>query len=487
MAEQLSGLRGENQLRDYQQDIVNKVKDKLKKTIKRNYFICLPQGSGKTVIALAILSELINDGLVKKALMLSPRSNLVAQWSKESHTLFYGLNVLTNPTISKKGIEKILPKINLPEVHGFATTIQSFKNFMKQQYFKEKDFDLVIIDEAADLIIARDFFEKYRMSNYATGLNEWYKTTKIFLMPYQIREDKLEEMTNRFKPALCEVIKEEIKDESVTQLTYKINDPVLIDDGYINGFIEVLNTAYLKTRQRVKQFLKKKNIKGYEQNLETLVNPHIIAKLKKTYRLTDGDINQLMTLISKYILYNHIMKWFLYSNRLDIQRSILAEHSDVEKWLAYKDKKIEKLLELLKKLIDENIKIYIYSQYVSTAKLLFQTIKDELKLTDKDIFVVTGEDQENQSIKLEEYIESGKILIATPVFDKGTDIGGKIKQKKAIIVYTPPYNKDNLFQVVGRIRGGDIFMLAYRGFEEDQIKNLIELLREGLQKEEITE
>ena len=177
------------------------------------------------------------------------------------------------------------------------------------------------------------------------------------------------------------------------------------------------------------------------------------------------------------------MKWFLYSNRLDIQRSILAEHSDVEKWLAYKDKKIEKLLEVLKKIIDENIKIYIYSQYVSTAKLLFQTIKEELKLTDKDIFVVTGEDQENQSIKLEEYIESGKILIATPVFDKGTDIGGKIKQKKAIIVYTPPYNKDNLFQVVGRIRGGDIYMLAYRGFEEDQIKNIIEILRECLQKE----
>ena len=480
MSEIKSGFKGT--LEPLQIEITKEIESYVKDTHKKNFFISLKQGAGKTIIALNILSELKNKGLVKKALVLIPRSNLVGHWAKECNKMFYNLSILPNPTLSKKGIEKILPQIHNQEIDGFATTIQSFRNFVKKGYIREEDFDLVIIDEASDLIVAKDFFEKFRMSNYAYGLEQWKKPMKIFLMPHQVREDKIEALVEKFNPKLTEVIRREVTSDS-GRLTYNVHNPILIDDGFVNEFIEVIQSFYSDTRRKVVRFLKQKRIKGFEENLETLVNPYLVSKLKKNYRLTDGDINLLNTLISKYILFKHIRNWFLYSNRVDIERSILAEQIEVNKWLKQEDKKLAVLIKLLKEQVAEEKKVFIYSQYVSLARFLFNLIKKELNLSEKDIYVVTGEDQDDQSDKLEDFIEEGKILIATPVFDKGTDIGGKIKGKKAVILFTPPYNKDNLFQVAGRIRGGDIYTLAYRGYEEEQITPLINILRDKFMKE----
>ncbi len=476
MNENKSGFKGTLEL--LQVEITKEVENYIKDTHKKNFFISLKQGAGKTIIALNILSELKNKGIFKKALVLIPRSNLVGHWAKECNKMFYGLSILPNPTLSKKGIEKILPKIHQNEIDGFATTIQSFRNFVKKGYIGEKDFDVVIIDEASDLVVAKDFFEKFRMSNYALGLEQWKKTIKIFLMPYQVRGDKIEALVNKFNPKITQVIRREATSDS-GRLNYIVHDPIIINDAYVNEFIEVIQNFYSETRRKVIRFLKQKKIKGFEENLETLVNPYLIAKLKKNYGLTSIDINQLNTLISKYILYKHIKNWFLYSNREDITRSILSEQSTVNKWLKQEDKKLSALLKLLQEQIKEEKKVFIYSQYVSLAKFLFKLIKKELNLSENDIYVVTGEDQDDQSDKLEKFIEEGKILIATPVFDKGTDIGGKITGKKAVILFTPPYNKDNLLQVAGRIRGGEVFTLAYRGYEEEQLRCLIEVLKDN--------
>lgn len=478
--EKKSGFKGT--LEPLQTEITKEVENYLKETHNKNFFISLRQGAGKTIIALNILSELKNKGVVKKALVLIPRSNLVGHWAKECNKMFFGLSIIANPTLSKKGIEKILPQVHNNEVDGFATTIQSFRNFVRKGYIQEKDFDIVIVDEASDLVVAKDFFEKFRMSNYASGLEQWNKTIKLFLMPHQVREDKIEALTNRFGSKITKVIRKEVTSDS-GRLTYNVHDPLIVDDAYVNEFVEVIQGFYSDTRRKVVRFLKQKRIKGFEENLETLVSPYLIARLKKNYGLTDTDINLLNTLISKYILFKHIKNWFLYSNREDIGRSILAEQVNVSRWLKQEDKKLAILIQLLKEQLKEEKKIFIYSQYVSLAKFLFNLIKKELGLTDNEIYVVTGEDQDDQSDKLERFIEEGKILIATPVFDKGTDIGGKIVGKKAVILFTPPYNKDNLLQVAGRIRGGDVYTLAYRGFEEDQLTPIVEMLKEKFMKE----
>ncbi|HDN73941.1 MAG TPA: hypothetical protein ENG16_02820, partial [Archaeoglobus sp.] len=230
-----------------------------------------------------------------------------------------------------------------------------------------------------------------------------------------------------------------------------------------------------RIRRRVGRLLKKRGIDGYMENLETLLNPKVIERLRKIYNIETEVIKQIQTLISKYILIQHVKKWFLYSNREELARSVLAAQFEVKQWLSEEDKKLEKLAEAVKSLLEQDKKVYIFSQYVATAELISNFLCEKLNLSD-GITLITGE-VEDQFIKLENFQKNGKILVATPVFDKGTDI----PKADAVIVFTPPLSKEGLFQVVGRIRGGEVIFLAYRGYEEEIINELVKSLKESFQ------
>lgn len=102
-----------------------------------------------------------------------------------------------------------------------------------------------------------------------------------------------------------------------------------------------------------------------------------------------------------------------------------------------------------------------------------------MQLKPRDIVLITGLD-EDQYIKLDSFKRAGRILVTTPVFDKGTDI----PQADAIIVYTPPLRIERLLQVIGRIRGGEIVLLAYEGYEEEIINQVADRLRQAFAKVE---
>jgi superfamily II DNA or RNA helicase len=122
-------------------------------------------------------------------------------------------------------------------------------------------------------------------------------------------------------------------------------------------------------------------------------------------------------------------------------------------------------------------KIYIFSQYVATAELITNHLTEKLSLKPRDIVIITGADEADaQFEKLNSFKTAGKILVTTPVFDKGTDI----PQADEIIVYTPPFSNEKLFQVVGRIRGGEVVFLAYKGLEEAMTAQIADVLRKAL-------
>ena len=166
------GLREGFSFRDYQKLIIGETLKEFEKKSRQNIFISLPQGTGKTIIALAALSKLINDNKLKKVLVLIPRRVLVNQWVDKSQEMFYGLGLIKNPTLSKESFEKIRGWLKHSGAVGIAMTMQSFKNVVRKEYFTEKDFDMVIVDEAADLVISRDFIEGFRMSKYLKGLEK---------------------------------------------------------------------------------------------------------------------------------------------------------------------------------------------------------------------------------------------------------------------------------------------------------------------------
>jgi len=469
------GLKKEIKLYEHQKFYVKKILKDIETTNKINYFISLPQGAGKTLIALFILSELLNKKKVERALVLLPSRNLVDQWVEEAQKMFFGLKLLDVNKIrkNKKGnIEKKDLMVNLKHSNavGIAMTIHSFRNFMKKGYFGERDFDLVIIDEASDSTLAKDFLEKYRMSYYLKGLEKW-KNLKLLVFPKDVDEDKLKTMIKKFNENLSEIIREE--PENIEKLQYEIKDPIIIDDPLVNYFTEVLNNEYKTIKRKVLNLLKKLNIKGYQENLETLLRPKTMQRLKRIYRLDEETITIIQVLIIKYILIKHLLKWFLYSSRKELKKTLLASQFQVKEWLDHKDKKLEKLKEVVKNLLDEKKKIYIYSEYVSTAEMIFSYLKEDLNLKDDEIGLITGR-VEDQYTRLDRFKKKGKILISTPVFDKGTDI----PEVNSAIIFTPSRNIERLHQIKGRIRGGEIITLAYKGYEEEIIKYIVQLLRD---------
>lgn len=466
-----SGPREKLKLRSYQKEIMEEILHKIDEN-KINIFLSLPQGAGKTIIALAVLSELINRNIVKSVLIILPRRVLVDQWVDRAQELFYGLGLMKNPTSSKMSIYKIRGWLKHSGAVGICMTCHSFKNYIKKEYFSEEDFDLVMVDEAADLVVAKDFIEGFRMSAYLKGLEKW-KVPKLLILPYHVSERKIKKMINKFGPQSY-LIRRYIK---VSEFICTVNDPIIIEDPYINIFVNALEERYKKMRTSVIRLLNKYGIEGYKENLETLLNPRTLERLKKIYHIDNESLQQIQTMITKYILLQHVKKWFLYSNRDELSRSIFASQKDVKEWLRYEDKKLLKLGEIVRAYLKKKYKVYIYSQYIATARIITDYLREKLRLKSRDVVLITGLD-EDQYIKLDSFKRAGKVLITTPIFDKGTDI----PQADAIVIYTPPMSLEKLFQVVGRIRGGEIVLLAYKGYEEDVINQIAEKLREAFAK-----
>jgi superfamily II DNA or RNA helicase len=476
---EVCGLREGFRLRDYQTLIVSETLKEFEEKSRQNVFISLPQGTGKTIIALAALSKLVNENKVKKVLVLIPRRVLVNQWVDKAQEMFYGLGLIKNPTLSKESIEKTRGWLKHSGAVGIAMTMQSFKNVVRKEYFTEKDFDMVIVDEAADLVISKDFIDGFRMSKYLKGLEKW-QIPKLFLLPYHVKEKKIEGLINKFGKD-SSLIRRMVQE---AQFAATVRDPIIIEDPRINIFVETLLKKYKKLKTEVHRVLDQYGIEGYRENLETLLNPDVLDRLRKVYGLDESTIQYLQVAIVKYILIQHIEKWFLYSNRSELSRSILSAQVDVENWLSYEDKKLNKLVEVVKSQIDNNRKVYIFSQYVSTAELITDYLAQKLTLKPRDIVLITGQDDaEEQYSKLDSFKRVGRILVTTPVFDKGTDI----PQANAIIVYTPPLNTEKLFQVVGRIRGGEVLFLAYKGYEEDTMNQVADQLRRAFASAEVEE
>lgn len=465
-----SGLRDWVEPYEHQIYYKEKILNLIKTTDKINYFISLPQGAGKTLIALWILSELINARRVKRALILAPRRNLVDQWIEEAQKMFYGLHIIKNPTLSKKNIVKIMGTLKHSNACGIAMTIQSFRNFMKKEYFLETDFDLVIIDEASDAALAKDFISKYRMSYYLEGLEKW-NNIKLLTFPQHIEESKLENMIKKFGEKRSILIMEQ--PEGIEQLEYQVHDPITISDPIINEISTILNQAHKKIRKGVIKILDDYNIPGYRENLETLLRTKTMEKIKEKYALPNDAVQAIQIGIMKYTLIKHLKRWFLYSNREEIKRTIFASQYQVKEWLNREDKKLSRLAELVSELIKQNKKIYIYSDYISTAENIYKYLKENLELSGRDIEVITGM-VENQFERLENFKKYGKVLIATPVFDKGTDI----PEAQVAIIFTPSRNLEKIHQIKGRIRGGEIITLAYEGYELEETKQIVRLLRD---------
>jgi superfamily II DNA or RNA helicase len=89
------------ELRNYQVDLIREILRHLSRG-KTNIFVSLPQGTGKTIIALSALCDLLNENNLDSILVLLPRRALVDQWVDRAKEMYYGMSLLKNPTISRR-------------------------------------------------------------------------------------------------------------------------------------------------------------------------------------------------------------------------------------------------------------------------------------------------------------------------------------------------------------------------------------------------
>lgn len=132
----ICGLRKGFSLREYQAPLVEETLKEFEDKAKQNVFISLPQGTGKTIIALATLSKLVNNGNVRRVLVLIPRRVPVNQWVDKAQEMFYVLGLIKNPTLSKESIEKIRGWLKHSGAVGIAMTMQSFKSITKKRILR---------------------------------------------------------------------------------------------------------------------------------------------------------------------------------------------------------------------------------------------------------------------------------------------------------------------------------------------------------------
>ena len=163
-------------------------------------------------------------------------------------------------------------------------------------------------------------------------------------MPYHVKEKKIEGLIKRFGKD-SSLIRRMVQE---AQFAATVRDPIIIEDPLINIFVETLLKKYKKLKTEVHRVLDQYGIEGYRENLETLLNPDVLDRLRKVYGLDESTIQYLQVAIVNYILIQHIEKWFLYSNRSELSRSILSAQIDVENWLSYEGKKLSKLVEVVK-------------------------------------------------------------------------------------------------------------------------------------------
>ena len=109
---EVCGLREGFSLRDYQTLIVSETLKEFEEKSRQNVFISLPQGTGKTITALAALSKLIDENKVKKVLVLIPRRVLVNQWVDKAQEMFYGLGLIRILRFQKKALKKYVDGLN---------------------------------------------------------------------------------------------------------------------------------------------------------------------------------------------------------------------------------------------------------------------------------------------------------------------------------------------------------------------------------------
>jgi SNF2 family DNA or RNA helicase len=422
-------------------------------------------GLGKTITAGLVLSECLERGLINNALILTPPS-LVDQWVAELKSKF---------DLDFKIIEKEEDWTSSNFLIASIDKVKTFNKLKKEFRHKkahEHTWDLLMVDEAHKLKdksttrwefvdkIPKKRFLILTATPFQNDLLELYNllhllkrghlgTIKEFKKKFLNRGNKRHPLNPReLKSKLDEVMVRRRRDETQVKYMKRIPKIVAVDltpeekEAY-DMTCELLKTQYFSA--------------GGNQMNGRLI---IYALLPKITSSSKSAMESLTKIIQneKY-----------HSKTRALAQRILEKYQNLKK-----DSKIEKLLEIIRSIYEEDkeAKILIYTRHPTTLRYMVEKLKPyNLKI----IEFLGGLEREEKTRRLKEFKESANILIST---DTGAE-GLNFQFCNNLINYDLPWNPMAVEQRIGRLdrigqkKDMKIFSLATKQTMEERVVDLI--------------
>jgi SNF2 family DNA or RNA helicase len=440
----------------YQQDAVFKVL----RDFKGRSIIADDVGLGKTIEAGMILKEYILHGLVKKVIILVPKS-VMGQWKRELKDKFLeDFHVFDNSKdffISNKGEERIITTYQIAEI--------------KKDLLKEVDWDILIIDEA------------HRLRNKKNGwffINQ-YLRTKYFLMltatPLQNRLKDLYNLVSLIDPTIFGSSRSFSSAYTVKGDPMKPFAPIKLRNTLMNNVMirRKMGETDIYLPERIVKIIPVK-LSDEEKKIYDQVT-YFARKEHRYYNETDKRSDEIFLslalqkgVVSSVFAVKKTLNKIV--NNLNLRKATrkraqeIFDESDNVKIIT----KAKVLLSLIKKEIKQE-KVIIFTERLATQDFLFKFLSDNGYKGNIVKFGCSGNIEKDKK----HFSEQKQILLST---DKGSE-GSNFQFCNVMINYDLHWNPMRIEQRIGRIHriGQKKKVYIYNLASKDTIEeNIVEIL-----------
>ncbi|MHA1791544.1 MAG: DEAD/DEAH box helicase [Promethearchaeota archaeon] len=439
----------------YQIGVINRVLN----TYPARFLLCDEVGLGKTIEALAILKEMILQGIIHRVIIIVP-ANLVPQWQFELESKF-NLSFMVYDGKKIKSLKQNFPGINPWKIHRYIITSLHFaKRDENKTHIEAVPFDMAIFDEAHHL---RRYHSNtghyYKTKNYELGEVICRNSNFVLFLtatPMQLSPFELYSLVYLLDPTLFPKYSNflEFNDKIshfnlVLRNLDKFNSLNVFEKKYmIQAVMSLLNDEWKNDEDSVRRLLVEKAPVLKNKIIKKIRENHLLSRVLIRNKKKHVFIGKLPKRIIKIILiepteaelniYNAIRLYIteVYQRSLEehnnatgfvmvvFQKMLVSSHQALRSTI---HKRILKLREYQLKLMKNKVRLennaLNIDQEERERKIAF--IDDKVESIDDDIKILSGYNEKLRSLK-----HDSKAIALVNII---VDLIGKEKNTKIII------------------------------------------------------